>query len=358
MSIYKAFENLKWDGLRQNHQERWNLLRSRYHLDPEQIQPCTSLDDLARRCVQLCSQYLFTSAWQQQAPDVEPSKGWAAMTETIPADFLENQLTVALCDHLIVTFAHRFYCDNLQPHRSPNAKDRHEFKGCLKVLFKYYALSIPSGKKRGDARRNFRSAKLDSFELYQKGITETIHQYLTLLKECGVDVDQQEGAIVDLIFSDMFAAPNWLFSIVMVTSWTNNPFSAKSRENDSEDDPENGEFIFLRNWNKETNQQDRCLLDNLTGLLADNELCQFLLKWEPESTSISWPPNVSFVPVDSLSLPVLQIRRTDVWNEKHMGFVAVPCNLTWLCSSKQADDSCTHRKGTSVVDKLFCNTSG
>lgn len=350
MSIYKAFDHLKWDTLHQNHHDRWDLLHSRYHLDPRQVQSCTSLDDLAQKCIHLCRQYLFTSVWQQQAFGEELQKGWRAMFETISDDFLEDYLTLSLCDHLIATFSHRFYCDNLEPYRSIDAKSQHELSGCLKKLFRYYSPDMANSKKERDS---FVKSKKKNFISYQQDTESNVRRYFVLLAERAKsvslqkdvenhikDASPQECATIDSIFADLFAAPNWLFSIAMANNWKNSPFSTKSRENGVE----NGVFIFLRNWDEEKNQQNRCLLGDLTGFLADNELCQFLLKWEPESTAISWPSNVSFVPVDSSSLPVLQIRRTDVWNEKHLGFVAIPCNPTWLCSSKQAGDSCNHRK--------------
>lgn len=103
------FDNLQWDKVPEAHSANWTLLQTKYGLSPQQTASAIPLSKLAAESIKACREYLFT--------DTNCKEGWQTgrLVGIISKDELEECMSPALCDHLIVTFAYRFFCDNLIP---------------------------------------------------------------------------------------------------------------------------------------------------------------------------------------------------------------------------------------------------
>ena len=100
------FQNIEWTDLREKHMKYWQILEEKYGLQPIESEFSDSLDIIAQRCIRQCAAQL----WEKWCIP-RPSRN---IDYLISPYLLENYLAAALCDHLIVTFAYRFYCDNLE----------------------------------------------------------------------------------------------------------------------------------------------------------------------------------------------------------------------------------------------------
>lgn len=167
------FDNLQWDKLAEAHRANWRLLQTRYNLPPQQIEPTASLSDLAVQSVQACRKYLFT--------DGECEKGWqrGESSAILPMEDLEDCLAPALYDHLIVTFAHRFFCDNLTPKTLPECLDA--IYNCLNESKRIAYKDDKKLKEDKDGTRtlksNFTRPKKRSCEAYDEKINTVFSFY-------------------------------------------------------------------------------------------------------------------------------------------------------------------------------------
>ena len=141
------FQNLRWNMLEASHKAHWEKLSSVYGLEePEKLLKSEAqkkdmpvLDQLAELCICSCQNYLFSLT-----PDDLPRR----IRRDMPHHF-----ELALRDHLIVTFAYRFCCDNLEPR---------SFDDYVNTLFDYIAEfdktanPIDLAEIRKNYRRDFR----------------------------------------------------------------------------------------------------------------------------------------------------------------------------------------------------------
>lgn len=271
MVFCRTFDNLEWAALKKNHHQRWGKLKDSYKLSPDQIESPKSLDDLARQCVDLCRKHLFS----------EPGtslRGWKMQSKhgvSCVVD-VEDALSPALCDHLIVTFAHRFYCDNLKP------KDIRE---CLAAIYDCqgnYWVGTQSEKDKDflrEQKKNCVDANSLKSQNYRKGITAFVVNYKSWIRRLHIaeegeplspgtaDVLNQEFAMLDdwLKRRDLFAAPNWLFTAVMANNWKNHPFNGKKNR-----------WIFARDYKAKAN-----LMAQMASFMGDNAWFPLLIEKEP-----------------------------------------------------------------------------
>jgi len=233
------FVNLQWDKLRIEHQQYWNILQRRYHLCCSQLTEPDSLDNLAQQCIHLCRNHLFAFRLQKWAVpngvpiDLTP---WDIFRQPLEGMFYEDNLaahlTQALCDHLIVTFAYRFYCENLEPL---------DEKGWLKKLSSYHCTfrqdgvnKVEDNTERNEKTHNFINSKQKTCAAFKdsvKKMTEQINATLKKVKES--DPDFEEYSLMECIYIDSeqilkncFLPPNWLFSLFLAFNWKNNPYKS------------------------------------------------------------------------------------------------------------------------------------
>jgi len=116
-----SFVNLSWNesSLNQHHKFKWNDLHINYGLsatppsssDKEEL----SIRDLAASCVSQCKELLFSlTPCGDASHAMAPPDSSLALPHQLPKD-MQKLLYSALCDHLIVSFAFRFFCENLSP---------------------------------------------------------------------------------------------------------------------------------------------------------------------------------------------------------------------------------------------------
>lgn len=125
------FNNLEWSSLDESHSAHWEKLSSVYGLeipDADSLRKMIKrsekpvLDLLAEKCVDDCWDFLFSLIPIENLSNPTGSNCAPALSPFIDDDFsssIRNKMyhyfKLALCDHLIVTFAYRLYCDNLEP---------------------------------------------------------------------------------------------------------------------------------------------------------------------------------------------------------------------------------------------------
>ena len=272
MIFSRTFDGLERASIEMNHKQHWEKLKDRYVLSPDQIESPKSLDDLAQQCVRLCRKYLFSEprtswrGWKMQA-----RHGISCVVD------VEQALSPALCDHLVVTFAHRFYCDNLDP------KDMREY---LAVIYDCQGNRWEGTKlaKDKDFQREQKKNAIDANSLkcknYQAGITSFVASYKSSIMRLHTDEEggrlspgtaailNREFAALDAWLKDMdlLAAPNWLFTVVMANNWKNHPFHVKKKGT-----------VFAQDDSAKKN-----LLTQLSSFLAGNDWCPLLIAENPK----------------------------------------------------------------------------
>lgn len=156
------FQNLRWNMLEASHKAHWEKLSSVYGLEePEKLLKSEAqkkdmpvLDQLAELCICSCQNYLFSLTPVKDVSNVFND------VLTAPDDLpmrirrdMPHHFELALRDHLIVTFAYRFCCDNLEPR---------SFDDYVNTLFDYIAEfdktanPIDLAEIRKNYRRDFR----------------------------------------------------------------------------------------------------------------------------------------------------------------------------------------------------------
>lgn len=133
------FQSLRWNMLEASHKAHWEKLSSVYGLEePEKLLKSEAqkkdmpvLDQLAELCICSCQNYLFSLTPVKDVSNVFNDVLTAPddLPRRIRRD-MPHHFELALRDHLIVTFAYRFCCDNLEPR---------SFDDYVNTLFDYIA---------------------------------------------------------------------------------------------------------------------------------------------------------------------------------------------------------------------------
>ena len=276
------FIGLAWPTLEKQHGGYWEKLRTKYGLAVDRLPPLKSLDEIAAQCIKLCYRDLFVQSLPNGgASQIEFKAG-------VPApDFLEQHLAKSLADHLVVTFAHRFYCDNLE------TQDRMQ---CLEEIFACQNVHLPAEEDceaRAKSEQMVYNSRLRDFcvpnlckcETYLGGVANFIKMYkqweeADLRAEEGGQLTpyyvswlNQQNALLDGYISliDMLAAPNWLYTLVIANNWKNHPYNIKKKG-----------AVFSRDY-----QQGKNLLEKLVSFIGDNPWTQLLLSEQKDVESIS-----------------------------------------------------------------------
>lgn len=116
-----AFTGLKWDSICDHHECHWDYLKSYFGFSDEILSlntRCptrqTTLDDLAENCICQCRDLLFSLVPIECLPmhnsRYDGNQDFSLTIRTL----MEQTLMQALSTHLIVTFAYRFFCENLE----------------------------------------------------------------------------------------------------------------------------------------------------------------------------------------------------------------------------------------------------
>ena len=156
------FQSLRWNMLEASHKAHWEKLSSVYGLEePEKLLKSEAqkkdmpvLDQLAELCICSCQNYLFSLTPVKDVSNVFNDVLTAPddLPRRIRRD-MPHHFELALRDHLIVTFAYRFCCDNLEPR---------SFDDYVNTLFDYIAEfdktanPIDLAEIRKNYRRDFR----------------------------------------------------------------------------------------------------------------------------------------------------------------------------------------------------------
>ena len=116
-----AFTSLKWDRVCELHKCHWDYLKSYFgfseeflSLNTRYLSSQTILDGLAENCIFQCRNLLFSLTPIEYLP-MHNSR--CDVNQDFSSDIrrlMDQSLTPALSTHLIVTFAYRFFCENLE----------------------------------------------------------------------------------------------------------------------------------------------------------------------------------------------------------------------------------------------------
>lgn len=306
------YADLKWDRLQQVHGSRWDMLKTKYGIHFEQISDPPSLEDLAQRCVDLCRDILFDEKESSNLITYTRSTQLAnqdVSTATCRISDLEGRLKIALADHLIVTFAHRFYCDNLVPRNLDT---------CLRIMAQHYIEKTEDLIRDKERRADFRDSKRQTFIKFQDNIKDVADCYKSLFADNIPECQERVASETAFIINDILSAPNWLFSLCMANNWKNSPYMVGKRKNGTE----NGMFNFLKGWDDEKEIFSTNLLEKLTQFVAQNKFSRFLFRWEDNPRQVS---NPHFVPVANDIRTVLELRAAT--NALSPTFSAIACSV-------------------------------
>ena len=271
MVFSRTLINLEWTTIEEQHLRYWEKLQAKYKLSPDPIESPESLDDLARQCIGLCRKHLFS----------EPGTsipGWKIGSKhgiSCVGD-LEKLLTPALCDHLIVTFAHQFYCDNLESR---------DIRECLATVYDCQSnlwkgtLSENDKDFQREQKKDFFNSNFRKYQNYCDGILNFIEKYKSWICQLHIQDEgnclssgtkamlSQEFAAFNTYMQNRnpLAAPDWLFTVVMANNWKNHPFSIKKKG-----------WTFVRDYAAKEN-----LAERLANFLGGNAWAGVLLPEKP-----------------------------------------------------------------------------
>lgn len=225
------FVKLQWDELEKEHQNYWDTLQERYNLCIKKINSSASFDDLAKQCVQMCYDYLFfLEEWDithEKLVDL-PWETNVKCTKNEYREYFANYITPALCDHLIVTFAYRFFCDNLEPLDKKECLKRGF--GCTCQFTQDSVNTAPDRLERNEMQHDFFKVNGKILDKYKDSLLSITNSYKVQLQNCELDFDNK---LTDLLqertLADQFLAPNWLFTLTMARGWKNSPYKAKKK---------------------------------------------------------------------------------------------------------------------------------
>lgn len=117
-----AFKNLVWSRAGVNHQHQWDYIKSYFGFSDEFISPICStdfakapLDYLAKTCISQCWDLLFSLTPLEYLPGNLKNDNDKFDFHPSIRLLMGQSLTQALSTHLIMTFAYRFFCENLVP---------------------------------------------------------------------------------------------------------------------------------------------------------------------------------------------------------------------------------------------------
>ena len=238
--MHQAFSDLTWDAIRGQHQKNWDVLKNSYGLIPPSGFKERSLAEIARDCVYTCSKYLCS----QTGPNAPP------------------YCFSSLVDHLLVTFAYHFFCDNLEP--------KHLTK-YLKILFDCTYLRNESQ----DQEENFLSNRRKQYRKWIQEITN-------IQKHCQCDLDASISSPISLSPDTALLPPNWFFSLTFSGSGIMSPFKIGSDA-----------FHFVTFMEKKAKNPNLTLIEKLTNFLVKSDFIPLLIKQETRNTSMVY---TSYVP--------------------------------------------------------------
>ena len=122
------FEKLDWAAIELEHGPAWKALEQKYGLSPT-YNVDWSLDRLAEDSIDKTSQLFFgmrNNTWDVHSLNCWTDYFCSPLFKKTPEEALYDRFSVALRDHLIVIFCHRFLCDNLIPK---------SFNECVDLVF-------------------------------------------------------------------------------------------------------------------------------------------------------------------------------------------------------------------------------
>ena len=133
-----SFVGLDWKKVDTEHGKQWEQVKR--YLGFENWNPLVSsgnapavsetrLDLLAKECVGQCRELLFSLFPIECLPHKNPPHNDCPDFSQDIRNLMEQNLTQALCDHLVVTFAYRFFVENLKP------KSLYQYGGVITRIF-------------------------------------------------------------------------------------------------------------------------------------------------------------------------------------------------------------------------------
>ena len=238
MVLRGMFTDLAWEKLPYAHKKHWDSLKTRYAISSNLFNSQKSLDDVARECIHICRQHLFSLhsyPWDYEVP-----AGWRSWIPNacLTAKKLEEKLTGALCDHLIVTFAYYFYLENLE-HKTVSDYLKEVF--CCKKLFPQVPNTPLTKDECREMKRDFIKAVYNKYKNYIKSTKKAAYLYQKMLKTSFENSEITRADFVaedvmknfDISECDLSSKENdclgidWLFKLSMACNWVNSPFAIK-----------------------------------------------------------------------------------------------------------------------------------
>ena len=134
-----------------------------------------------------------------------------------PEETLYEQFFLALLDHLIATFSHRFLCDNLVAKR---------FDEYVDLVFDCTSESVDdeitlySGSTVSELKKTFRKNIKTEFDAFKRMINASVGLFAD---SSGIDISYN--------MDELLLAPNWIFTLSTLQNTKRNPYRVESKRN-------------------------------------------------------------------------------------------------------------------------------
>ena len=270
------FEKPDWAAIELEHGPAWKALEQKYGLSPT-YNVDWSLDRLAEDSIDKTSQLFFgmrNNTWDVHSLNCWTDYFCSPLFKKTPEEALYDRFSVALRDHLIVIFCHRFLCDNLIPK---------SFNECVDLVFNCTPESIDdkitlySGSTVGELRKTFRKNIKTEFNAVKRMINTSVGLFAD---SSGIDIFYNTD--------ELLLAPNWIFTFSTLQNTKRNPYRV---ENKRYQDQLEKRFRFAI----ERDQRNR--VDTFVDFflyIANNKFPRLLLPKEEKAQAIL---NCPYVPV-------------------------------------------------------------
>lgn len=319
MVLRGMFTDLAWENFPHTHKKYWEILENRYAISANlfNFSSQKSLEDLAQKCIHICRQHLFSLhsyPWNYELP-----AGWRPWTPNayLATEKLEEKLTGALCDHLIVTFAYYFYLENLE-HRPISECLKEVF--CCKKLFPQIPNTLLTKDERREAKRDFVKVTWEKYQNFVKSTQKAVARYQKVLENSDISEAILKYNLTSENLMENFGVPksvpnskeacylgiDWLFKLSMACNWVNSPFSVKGENFAIEKERDN--------W-----------MERLARFIADNSWSRLLLKEQNDSRRLNrtgfYPASKYAKDFELRTIPILGLRLAETV------FSAIACDV-------------------------------
>lgn len=175
-----VFYDLRWDDITNRRGTKWDTMKSEWNFLQSYNLGCTDpwnplLYRIAECCVDECRELLFSLTPVTCLKEVDMSSEIQLDFSVNTRSVMASRLKTALCDHLVISFAYRFLCENLIPKtiaeycddlyccqrnwdymgvRASQTAARMEFRKTVRRMYKDFCMDLGIGESNAGINTN------------------------------------------------------------------------------------------------------------------------------------------------------------------------------------------------------------